>query len=68
MAIYEFNKERMVKLSETSFEQERIMERQDLQRLLRDEIDAVYPETLIIAEEFGQWEDSYRRIDLLGLV
>ena len=67
MAIYEFNKERMVKLSETSFEQEEIMERQDLQRLLRDQIDAVYPDTLIIAEEFGQWEDSYRRIDLLGL-
>ena len=67
MAIYEFNKERMVKLSETSFAQEQIMERQDLQRLLRDQIDAVYPDTLIIAEEFGQWEDSYRRIDLLGL-
>ena len=67
MAIYEFSKEQMVKLNETSFAQEKIMERQDLQRLLRDQIDAVYPETLIIAEEFGQWEDSYRRIDLLGL-
>jgi hypothetical protein len=67
MAIYEFNKERMVKLSETSFEQEKVKERDDLQRLLRDNIDAVCPDTIVIAEEFGQWEDSSRRIDLLGL-
>ena len=27
----------------------------------------ISPDTLVIAEEFGQWEDSRRRIDLLGL-
>ncbi len=67
MAIYKLNKEHMIKLNETSFSQEHILEREDLQRLLRDQIDAVYPDTLIIAEEFSQWDDSYRRIDLLGL-
>lgn len=67
MAIYEFNKERMIRLCETSFAEEKVLERQDLQRLLRDQIGAVCPETMVIAEEFGQWEDSYRRIDLLGL-
>jgi RecB family endonuclease NucS len=27
----------------------------------------VSPDTIVIAEEFGEWEDSRRRIDLLGL-
>ena len=38
-----------------------------MQRLLREQIDIVSPDTLVIAEEFGQWEDSHRRIDLLGV-
>ena len=44
-----------------------IRERDDLQRILRDNIEVISPGTLIIAEEFGQWEDSRRRIDLLGI-
>ena len=27
----------------------------------------ISPNTLIVAEEFGEWEDSQRRIDLLGI-
>jgi hypothetical protein len=38
-----------------------------LQRLLRSNIDVISPDTLVISEEFGEWEDSRRRIDLLGL-
>lgn len=38
-----------------------------MQRLLRTHINVVSPETILIAEEFGQWQDSRRRIDLLGL-
>jgi hypothetical protein len=42
-----------------------------LQRLLRENIEVIAPETLIISdvisEEFGEWEDSRRHIDLLGL-
>jgi RecB family endonuclease NucS len=37
------------------------------QRLLRKQVDIIAPETLIVAEEFGEWEDSKRRIDLLGI-
>lgn len=44
-----------------------LRERTDLQRLLRDHIEAVSPDTLVIAEEFGEWTDSRRRIDLLGI-
>lgn len=42
-------------------------ERQDLQRLLRDQISALGEDLLVIAEEFGHWEDARRRIDLLAL-
>ena len=42
-------------------------ERGDLQRLLRSDIAIISPNTLVIAEEFGEWEDSRRRIDLLGI-
>ncbi|HEX8772446.1 MAG TPA: hypothetical protein VF735_02505 [Pyrinomonadaceae bacterium] len=35
--------------------------------MLKKQIDIILLETLIIAEEFGEWEESKRRIDLLGL-
>ena len=43
------------------------MERADLQRILRDQPEVLEEGLLIIAEEFGDWQDSNRRIDLLGL-
>lgn len=42
-------------------------ERADLQRLLRQDPTALGEDLLVIAEEFGGWEDSRRRIDLLAL-
>mgnify|MGYP003653491997 FL=1 len=44
-----------------------LQERRDLQRLLRANISVVAPDTLVIAEEFGDWDESRRRIDLLGI-
>lgn len=67
MAIYELKPDKLVKVSETSFSNENIKERVDLQRLLREQIEVISPNTLIIAEEFGEWEDSRRRVDLLGI-
>ena len=43
------------------------MERADLQRMLRDQPEVLEEGLLIIAEEFSDWQDSNRRIDLLGL-
>ena len=43
------------------------MERQDLQRLLQDQIQIVDPDVMVLAEEFGRWDESKRRIDLLCL-
>jgi hypothetical protein len=44
-----------------------LRERQDLQRLLREQIGALDEDLLIISEEFGNWEDARRRIDLLAI-
>ncbi|MDQ3547508.1 MAG: hypothetical protein M3439_01705 [Chloroflexota bacterium] len=67
MPLYEMTTEWIQPLKETSFATAGIKERSDLQRLLRETIDIISPNTLVIAEEFGEWEDSRRRIDLLGL-
>lgn len=67
MAIYEISSDKFRKIDETSFSNAGLRERQDLQRLLRSQIEIVSPNTLIISEEFSQWEDSNRRIDLLGI-
>jgi len=67
MAIYEIASDQFRKIDETSFSIAGLRESQDLQRLLRTQIEIVSPNTLVIAEEFSQWEDSNRRIDLLGI-
>ncbi|HEY5883211.1 MAG TPA: DUF4268 domain-containing protein [Pyrinomonadaceae bacterium] len=67
MPLYEITAENLNELKETSFETVRLRERFDLQRLLRKQIDVIAPDTLVIAEEFGEWEESKRRIDLLAL-
>jgi len=65
--IYEIAATQIRPIPETTFSAVGIKEREDLQRLLRSQIEVISPETLIISEEFGEWEDSKRRIDLLGL-
>jgi hypothetical protein len=66
MAIYEITADRFRPITETSFEANGLRERGDIQRLLRGQIEVISPGTLIIAEEFCEWEDSKRRIDFLG--
>ena len=67
MPICEITQSAIRKLGQTTFDAAGIRERADLQRLLRCNIDVVSPDTLVVAEEFGQWDESRRRIDLLGL-
>lgn len=67
MAIYEISSDKFRKIDETSFSSAGLRERQDLQRLLRCQIEIVAPDTLVISEEFSEWQDSNRRIDLLGI-
>ena len=67
MGIFEVTDDALVPLNETTFAIERLKERDGMQRLLRDHIDVVDGDTMVLAEEFGSWEDSRRRIDLLAL-
>ena len=67
MAIYLFSQDGISSVQETTFSAIGLHERGDLQRLLRENIEVIAPRTLIISEEFAEWEGSRRRIDLLGI-
>jgi len=67
MAIYRIVGENAKALEKTTFLAEHILERQGLQKMFRKSIDILVPNVMVLAEEFGDWEDSLRRIDLLCL-
>ena len=67
MAIYEVTDDRLRELDGTTFGAAGLRERDDLQRLLRDQIEVLDDGLLVVAEEFGEWEDSRRRVDLLAV-
>jgi hypothetical protein len=69
MPIYTFEHENptIAKLETTNFGSLGILERKHLQAALRNNIEAISPNTLIIDEEFSEWDDCNRRIDLLGI-
>jgi hypothetical protein len=54
-------------ISQQTFQNLHILERTHLQKALRDRIAAISPDTLIISEEFSDWSEGARRIDLLGI-
>jgi hypothetical protein len=55
----------LAKVPTTSFAAEQVLERSDLQRALRANISVLDPDLLVVAEEFGDFADVRRRIDLL---
>ena len=55
-------KDDLLEIKRTEFAQEK-----DLQRLLRDKPEAIERGLFIVAEEYSNWAESSRRIDLLGL-
>lgn len=65
MAIYELNEAGLKRLEKTTFAGRGVRERQDIQRLLRDQIEIISDQTMVVAEEFGDWDVSRSRIDLL---
>ncbi len=67
MAIFEIASDNIRTIEEITFGAAGIRERADLQRLLRKQIEIISPDTLIVAEEFSEFEDAKRRIDLLGV-
>jgi hypothetical protein len=67
MAIYSFENKSFQKIDETNFNNEGILERQHIQAALKTQIDIVAPNCLVISEEFSEWSESQRRIDLLAV-
>ena len=67
MSVYRIAREAFEPLKETSFEAERVFERSGMQRMLCDRPDVLEEGLFILAEEYGDWEESKRRIDLLAL-
>ena len=55
----------LIKLRSTSFAEQGIMERQHIQAALRDYIEVIDSELLVVSEEYSEFEGVSRRIDLL---
>lgn len=67
MPIYKITDKTLSAIDRTTFAKEGIRELQDLQNMIKSQIEVLSPDTLIVAEEFCDWQDSRRRIDLLGI-
>lgn len=67
MPLYRVTKEKLEPVKQTTFVEERFFERKDLQRLIRADISVIGDDLMAISEEFGDWDESNRRIDLLCL-
>ena len=67
MPIYRIDNSSIQPIAPTTFAQQGLRERHDLQTLLKTQIGVISPNTLVVAEELSEWEDSRRRIDLLGI-
>ena len=67
MRLYKMEKDKLSSLEDTSFRDEKIHERQDLQRLLKSNIKVIDANIMIISEEFSDWDYSRRSIDLLAI-
>lgn len=66
MPIYEFDKTSIKPLKEITFASKNVLE-EDIQKILRSHVDIISPDTLVLAEEFSDWADAWRSIDLLCL-
>ena len=67
MPLYEMTSDTFRPLCRASFADLKVRERGDLQRLLRSQIEVLGDELYVLSEEFGDWDDSRRRIDLLAI-
>lgn len=67
MPLFELTADALEAVPSSTFAEEQVLERADLQRLLRAQIDAVIEDVLIVSEEFAEFAGARRRIDLLGV-
>lgn len=67
MALYKFGHEKLELVPPTTFVRETILERTGLQDYLKNDISPLGDDLMVLKDEFNDWEDSNRRIDLLCL-
>ncbi len=67
MPLYEMTSDDFRLIGQASFANLKVRERDDLQRLLRKQIGVLGEDLYVLTEEFGDWDDSRRRIDLLAI-
>ena len=67
MALFSISGDKLNRVPTTTFVAEAILEQKHLQRMLRTDSSPLGEDLLVLAEEYGEWEDSNRRIDLLCL-
>jgi hypothetical protein len=63
--LYDMTNGALTAVTKTSFQAEKVLERTHLQAAVRDHIAVLGDDLLVIAEEFGDFEATHRRIDLL---
>lgn len=66
MPLDELTESNIQRLAETAFSIEGLKELADLQRVFRDNIAVVSPDTPVLSEEFGYWDDSKLWVVCLG--
>src|SRR2546430_5788500 len=67
MPIYEVTRKEFRRIEEKGFSISGLKERSDIQRLLRTQIDVISEDLYVLTEEFSEWEESKRRIDILAV-
>lgn len=67
MPLYRMRADALVAVPVTTFAAERLRERDDLQRLLRTNVEVLGDDLLVVAEEYSLFQDARRRIDLLAV-
>lgn len=67
MALYNISNKTLTALDKTTYGIEGLQERYDLQEAIKKNIEILAPDCLVISEEFSDWEDSKRRIDILAI-
>lgn len=65
--LYEMTDGSLTQVERTTFAKESVLERTHLQAAVRDHIGVLDSDLLVVSEEFGDFEDTHRRIDLLCL-
>ncbi|MCU4608346.1 PDDEXK family nuclease [Acinetobacter ursingii] len=67
MTIYTFEENNLMQIEKTTFLDAEILERSHLLKAIKNNINVIASDCLVIAEEYSEWDSSKKRIDLLAI-